>query len=206
MIKKTNNLEFDDKTKAMREYAVQNGVPIIKDEGLAFLKNIIAVKNPKTILEVGTAIGYSALEMAKVRGAHVYTIERDPKMYEEATKNVNESAYKDNVTIIFKDALEAFDDVKNIKFDMIFIDAAKAQYTKFFELYTPLLNENGIVVCDNMLFHGLVSDNVDTTGMTRGLRGLVVKLGRFHDFLFSNDKFDSTLYDIGDGMSVSILK
>ena len=129
VVKKTNNLEFDDATKAMREYAFENGVPIIKDEGMAFLKNIIAVKNPKNILEVGTAIGYSALEMAKVRGAHVYTIERDPKMYEEALKNVNNSSYKDNVTIIFKDALEAFDDVKNIKFDMIFIDAAKAQYT-----------------------------------------------------------------------------
>ena len=196
IVKETNTINFNEKIESMRSFARENGVPIIKDEGLVFLKNIIGLKRPMNILEIGTAIGYSALMMNS---------ERDEKMYNEATKNINELGVK-NINIIYKDALEAFDLIKDIKFDLIFIDAAKAQYKKFFDIYTPLLNKNGVVVCDNMLFHGVVVHEENYDNLTKGLRGLVRKLHAFTKELMENDKYDTTLYDIGDGISVSILK
>ncbi len=205
IVKETNTIKFNDKIESMRQYAKENNVPIIKDEGLVFLKNIIGLKRPKNILEIGTAIGYSAAIMNSVCDSNIYTIERDPKMYEEATNNINELGLK-NINIIYKDALEAFDLIKDVKFDLIFIDAAKAQYKKFFDIYTPLLNENGVVVCDNMLFHGVVAHEENYDNLTKGLRGLVKKLHAFTNELMQNEKYDTTLYDIGDGISVSILK
>ncbi len=201
----TNTLQFDEKLIEIRKYAKENNVPIIKDDGMIFLKMLIDLKKPMNILEIGTAIGYSAIMMAKDSNSNIYTIERDEKMYNEASKNINEYKLSDRIHIIYKDALEAFDDVKDVKFDLIFIDAAKAQYKKFFEIYTKLLNKDGMVVCDNMLFHGLVFDS-NYENMSRSLRGLVRKLKDFHEYLLSNESYKTSIYDIGDGMAVSILK
>ena len=192
IVKETNTIKFNQKLNEMREYAKENNVPIIKDEGLVFLKNIIGLKRPMNILEIGTAIGYSAVCMNQVCNSNIYTIERDPKMYDEAIKNIKDLNI-DNINIIFKDALEAFDLIKDIKFDLIFIDAAKAQYTKFFDMYTPLLNKNGVVVCDNMLFHGVVAHEENYDNLTKGLRGLVRKLHAFTCELMKNEKYDTTL-------------
>ena len=127
-------------------------------------------------------------------------------MINNAGLNINKAGLNEKIHIIFKDALEAFDDIKNIKFDLIFIDAAKAQYHKFFDLYTPLLNEHGIVVCDNMLFHGLVEDKDNMENYSRSVRGLIRKLNEFHESLLQNNDFDTAIYYIGDGMSISVKK
>ena len=200
------NLEFSPLELELKEYAKENKVPIIFDGGLSFLEAVIRTKRPINILEIGTAIGYSAIRMSRAANSDVYTIERDPKMYEKAIENVKKAGLDDKIHIIFKDALEAFDDVKSIKFDLIFIDAAKAQYHKFFDLYTPLLNDHGVVVCDNMLFHGLVEDKDNLENYSRSVRGLIRKLNEFHDALLSNKDFDTAIYDIGDGMSISVKK
>ena len=200
------NLSFSDFDLELKNYAKENNVPIIFDEGLAFLETVIRLYKPKRILEIGTAIGYSAMRMNRVCSSLVTTIERNPKMYEEALKNVAKAGLEDSIEIIFKDALEAFDDVKHHKFDMIFIDAAKAQYIKFFNLYTPLLNEGGIVVCDNMMFHGLVNDEASYEKQTRSVRGLIRKLAAFHSDLLNNKDYDTSIFNIGDGMSVSVKK
>ena len=200
------NIQFSPFELELKEYAKENKVPIIFDDGLSFLEAIIRTKRPQNILEIGTAIGYSAIRMSKACNSDVYTIERDPKMFEKATENINKAGLNEKIHIIFKDALEAFDDIKNIKFDLIFIDAAKAQYHKFFDLYTPLLNEHGIVVCDNMLFHGLVEDKDNMENYSRSVRGLIRKLNEFHESLLDNNDFDTAIYDIGDGMSISVKK
>ena len=200
------NLSFSEFELSLKEYAKNNNVPIIFDEGLAFLESIISLKQPKKILEIGTAIGYSAIRMYQVCGSENYTIERDPIMYEHARKNINIAGFQNSIHIIFKDALEAFDDIKDLKFDLIIIDAAKAQYMKFFDIYSPLLNEKGVIVCDNMLFHGLVLDDENFLKQSRSVRGLIRKLGNFHKALLENDKFKTSIFDIGDGMSISVKK
>lgn len=199
---KSNTLVFDENLNQIRNYAIENHVPIIKDDGLMLLSQVIKLSHAKEVLEIGTAIAYSAINMAKL-GCNVTTIERDTKMHELALKNIELTNTK-NINVIFGDALEEFDNLKDKRFDLIFIDAAKGQYKKFFEIYVPLLNDNGVVVCDNMIFHNSV--NMDTTLMSRSLRGLVNKLKMFTDFLIDNKDFDTTIYEIGDGMAVSIKK
>ncbi len=205
-MKVKNNLAFTPFEMELKAYAKENKVPIIFDEGLSFLEAIIRTKRPVNILEIGTAIAYSAIRMVRAADSNVYTIERDPKMYELAKENVIKAGLEDKIHIIFKDALLAFDDVSNIKFDLIFIDAAKAQYHKFFDIYTPLLNDHGIVVCDNMLFHGLVEDKDHLENYSRSVRGLIRKLNEFHEALLNNPEYDTAIYDIGDGMSISVKK
>ncbi len=195
---KMNNLCFSDYFLKMKEYAKKNNVPIIQDEGLAFLLTLVRVKRPVKILEIGTAIGYSASMMAN-EGTTVYTIERDMKMYEQALLNVKNLNLEDRVHLIFKDALEAFDDVKDNRFDLIFIDAAKAQYINFFNLYSPLLKDDGIIVTDNMLFHGVKMEDAKT----RALRGLIRKLNNYTNFLLENEDFQTSIFNVGDGMAVS---
>ena len=196
------NLEFSDYVKEMRVYAKENNVPIIQDEGLAFLKAIVKLYKPTKILEVGCAIGYSSSMMALYSDAEIYTIERDPVMYEQALKNINALGLSNKIHVIFKDALFITDELDGLKFDMIFIDAAKGQYTNFFQKFTPQLNDKGIVVTDNMLFHGFLDAEIHS----RNLRQLVSKLKKYHEFLLSNKNYDTSIYNLGDGMALSIKK
>lgn len=178
----------------LKEYAIKNDVPIINDEGLEFLLELIKTHNVKTILEIGTAIGYSAINMAHL-DTKIITVERDYFMCEQAINNIKESNLEENIKVIYADALEV--EIKE-KFDLIFIDAAKAQYQKFFEKFKINLNENGIIVCDNLNFH-----NLNINEVSRGTRQLLKKIERFKEFLENNDEFATTIYNVGDGISVS---
>lgn len=198
------NLHFNPIHEEMRQYAKEHNVPIIQDEGLAFLESIIQIKRPKRILEIGSAIGYSSTRMSLVCGSSVVTIERDKTMYDEAIKNINKLGLSDKVHVIFKDALDAVLDVGNEKFDLIFIDAAKGQYINFFNLYEPLLNDDGVIVTDNMLFHGLLLN--DDEIKSRSLRALIRKLRNYHNFLLDNPNYNTSIFNIGDGMSISTKK
>ena len=184
----------------LKKYAKENHVPIILDEGLDFLLETIKKYNVKDVLEIGTAIGYSAINMALL-GTAVTSIERDPKMYEQAILNVKDFNLADKIEIIFNDALTP--NLVSKEYDLLFIDAAKGQYEKFFNLYTPYLRKGGIVVCDNMNFHELTKVE-DLTILSRGVRGLVKKLNSFKTFLKNNDDYKTTFYEIGDGMTLSI--
>ena len=196
-----NNISFDDFDLELKTYAKEHKVPIILDSGLAFLEKIIKDNNPKKILEIGTAIGYSSIRMAKASDAIIYTIERNEEMYNLAINNIKRANLENRINVIYKDALLAYDDIKDNIFDIIFIDAAKAQYKKFFGIYSKSLSPSGIIVCDNMLFHGLVEKDIST--YSRSVRGLIRKLKDFHEYLFNNKDYDTKLYDIGDGISVS---
>jgi len=178
----------------LKEFAVKNNVPIINDEGLAFLLELITKYNVKHILEIGTAIGYSAINMANL-DTKIITVERDYFMYNEALKNIKEANLEENIQILYADALEV---EINDTFDLIFIDAAKAQYQKFFEKFKQNLNPNGIIVCDNLNFH-----NLDINKVSRGTRQLLKKIQKFKDFLNENEEFETIIYNIGDGISVS---
>ena len=177
-----------------------NKVPIITDEGLTFICNYIKQHNCKEILEIGTAVGYSAINFSLANDTNVTTIERDKEMYEAAKENIHKFLREDYVKVIFSDALE-FDDKKlEKKYDILFIDAAKAQYEKFFCKYSPYLNDCGVIICDNLNFHGWTNKTVFPS---RNLKQLVKKINLFKDFLKRNENYNTIFYDIGDGMSIS---
>ena len=172
----------------------------MSDSGIRFLTNYIKDNNIKDILEVGTAIGYSAIMMAIVSDdIHITTIERDEKRYLEAIKNVKKMDLEDRIHLIYKDA---FDVKLNDKFDLVFIDAAKAQNTKFFEKFEYNLNSNGTIITDNMNFHGLVLKN-ESEIESRNLRQLVRKIKDYKKFLENNSKYRTNFIEVGDGIAVS---
>lgn len=189
--------------KQMKEYAEKNNVPIMMDEGIDFLTTFILKHHVSNILEIGTAIGYSAIMMALVDpNVKITTIERDRDRYLEAVKNIKLFGLEDRITLIFNDAL-------NVKledrFDLIFIDAAKAQNIHFFELFSRNLIPGGAIITDNLKFHGLV-DKKEEEIKSKNLKGLVRKIKDYIQFLKTNQDYSTEFYDIGDGISVSIKK
>ncbi len=191
---------IDNVIKEMKNYAHLNNVPIITDDGLNYLIKYIKEHNIKNILEIGTAIGYSAICMCNVSNdINITTIERDENRYKEAINNVTKANLNDRINIIFGDALEV--DVDG-KYDLIFIDAAKAQNIKFFEKYEINLNDNGTIITDNMNFHGLVNVNSEDI-KSRDLRQLVRKVNNYKLYLENNNRYNTDFLNIGDGLAVS---
>ena len=183
----------------MKLYAEENNVPIITDEGINYIREYIKKHNIKNILEVGAAIGYSSILMALVdKDITITTIERDEKRYLEAVKNIKKCHLEDRINLLYKDA---FDVTLSDEFDLIFIDAAKAQNTRFFEKFEKNLSKNGTIITDNMNFHGLVEDSESIK--SRNLRALVRKVKNYHEFLQNNENYETEFLDIGDGLAIS---
>lgn len=189
--------------KDMERYAEANNVPIIESDSIEFIRKYIELNNVKSILEIGAAIGYSAILMASTNeNVEVTTIERDEKKYREAVRNVNRAGMDKQIEIVFNDALDV--NLAGHKYDLIFIDAAKGQYIKFFEKFENYLNPGGIIITDNLKFHGLVKnkDKIES----KNVLGLVNKIEKYIEFLKENDAYITKFYDIGDGLSVSFRK
>ncbi len=188
----------------MEEYAKEKNVPIMEKEGIAFLMKFIKANNIKNILEIGSAIGYSAILMASSGpDVKVTTIERDEVNYMECLKNVKKCGFEQKVNVVFQDALEV-NLAEGTQFDLIFIDAAKGQYIKFFEKFQYFLAPHGAIITDNIKFHGYVGkkDEIES----KNLRQLVTKIENYIEFLKTNEEFDTRFYDVGDGLSVSVRK
>lgn len=193
---------MNDDVKEIRKNALDRNIPIMQDEGIEFLLNFIKNNNIENILEVGTAVGYSAIRMASISPLiKVTSIERDSTRYMEAVKNIAKEHLEDRITLIFKDAIDVEFD-KNTKFDLIFIDAAKGKNTDFFQKFQKYLNPNGYIITDNLKFHGCVDKPLEEIE-SRNVRGLVRKIRSYIEFLKSNEEFKTEFYDVGDGVSVS---
>ena len=192
--------------KDIYEYGINNNVPIIKDEGLDKLLEVISVYKPKRILEIGTAIGYSSIMMAINSDSFIDTIERNKKMYEIAISNISKYNLSSRINVYLGDALNIDINLLNNDYDMIFIDGAKAQYRRFFLKFATLLKKGGIIFTDNLSFHGLVQKYRDNTltDVSKDLRALVRKINDYNIWLKDYKEFDTTFFDIGDGIAISI--
>lgn len=185
--------------KEMEAYAKEYDIPIMQEEGIAFMCDFIEEHDIKHILEIGSAIGYSAIRMALLNdNMYVTTIERDETRFKKAQEFVARSGLKTRVNLIYGDALEI--EVQG-EYDMLFIDAAKAQYIKFFEHYEPYLKKRGFIITDNLKFHGFVEHKELVT--SRNLRQLVAKIQRFVDYLKTREDYDTKFLDFGDGIGIS---
>lgn len=188
----------------MEKYASENNVPIIEKDSIAFIMKYIKKNNIKSVLEIGSAIGYSTILMASSnQDTIVTTIERDETRYMECLKNVKKCGMEKKINVVYQDALE-LNLSEDLRYDLIFIDAAKGQYIKFFEKYKNFLNPNGTIITDNINFHGYVGQS---SKLDKGnLKSLVEKIEKYIEFLKTNPEFDTKFYDIGDGLSVSTWK
>jgi predicted O-methyltransferase YrrM len=192
-----------EKIMEMEQYAAEYNVPIIEKESIAFIMKFIKSNDIKDILEIGSAIGYSSILMATVSDdVKITTIERDETRYMECLKNVKKCGMQDKIDVVCQDALEV--NLSGVAYDLIFIDAAKGQYTKFFEKYKYFLKPGGVIISDNLKFHGHVGNRNNIA--SRNLKQLVGKIENYIDFLKNNEEFETKFYDVGDGLSVSIRK
>ena len=185
--------------KEIELYAKENRVPIMLPDGIDYLCKLISERNIKNILEIGSAIGYSAIRMALVnKEIKITTIEKDVNRYNIAIDNINKFNLSNQINIILDDALNT-----NItgEFDLIFIDASKGNNINFFNKYSPNLTKYGIIVTDNLFFHGLVQD--ESLIETKNQRGIVRKIKEFINFLDENQDFITEYVSVGDGIAIS---
>ncbi|WP_138158885.1 O-methyltransferase [Peptoniphilus catoniae] len=195
---KSLNFEEDPKILSMRNYAKENSIPIIGTETEEFIKFLAYMKNSEKILELGTAIGYSSIILAKASKnlKKLKTIEINKEIVKIANKNIEDFKLSDKIKVINEDAYLYLQDEKEV-FDLIFIDAAKGQYQKYFDLAIRLLNSNGIIICDNVLFKGMIaSDDL----INKRAKTIVKRLRKFLLDIKSNNSFISSIVPIGDGI------
>lgn len=185
--------------KEIEEYAKENRVPIMLPDGIDFLCNYIKENNIKNILEIGSAIGYSAIRMALVSSdIKVTTIEKDIDRYNIAVNNIKKFNLDKQIDIILDDALNT--KIEGL-YDLIFIDASKGNNINFFKKYSANLTKYGIIVTDNLSFHGLVED--ESLAVTKNQRGIVKKIKEFINFLDSNPEFITEYIPVGDKIAIS---
>ncbi|MEW8973206.1 MAG: O-methyltransferase [Tissierellaceae bacterium] len=193
--------ERDSYLKEMEKYAIENHVPIIEPEVAQLLRVLLKMKRPKDILEVGTAIGYSALVMcdAQLGDCRITTIERRDDMIELAEEFILKSPYRSNINIIKGEAEDILSEIEGM-YDLIFIDAAKGQYLEFFNRCMDLLRPGGFIVSDNVLFKGMVATD---ELVIRRKKTIVKRLRQFLKYINELDGYTSSVIPIGDGVALT---
>ncbi|TKD70234.1 O-methyltransferase [Pseudalkalibacillus hwajinpoensis] len=186
----------------MEVYARENHIPIMEQTSLAVMLQLLSFLKPNRILEIGAAIGYSAIRMADLLPeTAIITVERDETRYKEAVANIEKAGYSDRITILYGDAFELADELKQYgPYQALFIDAAKGQYQRFFDEFFGVVEEQGIVLSDNILFRGMVAEEEI---QEKRFRSMVKKLRQYNEFLMSHPDLYTTIYPIGDGLAVS---
>lgn len=187
----------------MEQYAKEEHVPIMESTGIEVMLQMMKIQKPKRILEIGTAIGYSALRMAEaLPDSQIVTIEIDESKIEKAQHYIQQAGAEKRISIIHGNALDVLETVSSFApFDAIFIDAAKGQYRKFFEMYSKFLPASGCIYVDNVLFRGLVAD--PTARDNKRLAKIAEKLAGFNQWLMSHNEFETVIIPVGDGLAVS---
>ncbi len=188
----------------MEQYAIDNQVPIIDSESLTFLIQTLKQHEVTSILEIGSAIGYSAIQMAVQLDATVVSVERDIERFEQAQQNVAAAKLTNRVHLHLHDALEwDFEaDYAEKQFDALFIDAAKGKNLQMFEKFAPYAKK--VIITDNVLYHGLV----ETTERIRNrrTRQMINKIRQYNEWILNHPEYDSHLERVGDGLIITVRK
>jgi len=179
-------------------------IPIILTDAETFLMNILRMKQPKRILEIGTAVGYSASCMAEVLPeCHITTIESSEKSAETARENIRRLGYEAQIDVLCGPGQDVLDELEG-PYDLVFIDAAKSHYMTFWEKSLPICSKNAIIICDNILMKGkTVLDRMEVIRRYRTSHG---KMRTFLEYIANTDEADTSFLPVGDGIAFSVLK
>lgn len=187
--------------KELEIFAKENNVPIIQKEVARFLELFVSMKKPLRILELGTAIGYSAILMSESCGhkCHITTIERDENMIAHALSNIEKAGLSNSIKVLQGDCLDILEKLED-KFDLIFMDAGKGHYNHFLPHCLRLLQEDGIIIADNVLFKGMVASK----DLVKRRKITIVKRMRSYLELVSRDeKLITSVIPMGDGIAIT---
>ncbi len=197
-------MEKEETLKRIKKEALENKVPILQDASLDLILMILNIKNPKKILEIGTAVGYSAINFASIDSApFVKTIEIKENMYNIAKENIKSMELQNQIEVVLADATEYLKnlDEENL-YDVVFIDAAKGQYLVFLENAIRLVKDGGLIIADNVLFKGRVLSDYNE----HKHRTAVNRLRTYLKLIEEDKRLKSTVVNIGDGVAISIVK
>jgi predicted O-methyltransferase YrrM len=191
----------NEKLRTMEKYADENHVPIVQPEVAQLLRVLLKLKNPKNILEIGTAIGYSALVMAENTSTEckITTIERRKDMIELAMDNISKTEYENKINILEGEAEDILSTLEE-KYDFIFLDAAKGQYMDFFNKCSWFLQPGGIIISDNVLYKGMVATD---KLVIRRKKTIVKRLRQFLQYINHIEGYTSSVIPIGDGVAIT---
>ena len=184
----------------LEQSALDRDIPIMQRAGLEELIGELIKRQSSSVLEIGSAVGYSALMMVNNEVGAINPI-KEVERYREAYQNIHDYHQEERIIVHHDDALLM--DTATLKaapYDCLFIDAAKAQYQKFFEKYIPYVKKDGFVFVDNLDFHGMIYD-IDHI-RNRNTRALVRKIKRFRDWIKNNDLYNVEYREIGDGICI----
>jgi len=197
-------MELKDILNEQRIYAVLNKVPILRESEVHLFEELISLYKPSRILEVGTAIGYSALLLARHGSPEVQidTIELDEQRYGMAQHFIGQSKYKDQISLHLGDANEVLPTLEG-PYDLVFLDGPKGQYKKQLEIIEPKLAPQAVVLADNVLFRGYVRGGKEAPYR---YKTIVKRLRDYLDLVEDKERYNTTIYPLGDGMSVSVWK
>ena len=193
-----------EKLEVLKKFARENHVPILQDDTMQVIKTILAIRKPNKILEIGTAVGYSALcfsEYLDGENAIIKSVELDKVTSEMAKNNIKEISDNNNIMVTNMDAYEYMKTL-NEKFDVVFIDAAKGQYMKYLEQAYRLTQKGSIIIADNVLLRGMVMGGYNE----HKHRTAVTRLREYIKEVTENPRLESTVLDVGDGLAISVIK
>ena len=195
----------NSKLEELREFAESRRVPIILKDTEKLLKVIMKLKEPARVLEIGTAVGYSSCVFADCCGCTVITIESDEDSAKAARTNIENLGFADLVEVKEGDARDVLLSLKKEdKFDILFIDAAKSHYREFWDLAMPLMNDESMVICDNVLMKGMTaSDEYDERGR---YKTSINRMREFIKYINGLDYADTAVLPVGDGVSISLIE
>lgn len=193
--------KFEALIAEMEEYGRSNHVPIINEKGMPVLLEVVRQKKPHRVLEIGTAIGYSALLIANnsAEDVEIDTLELSQERAATARAYIDRSVYKDRIRIHIGDAGENILKLSG-RYDFVFIDAAKGQYPDYFRKVYPFLTEDAMVLADNVLFRGYVRGDMECP---RRFKTIVKRLREYISLVSDNDEFETVIREDGDGLAVS---
>ncbi len=184
----------------LKIFAGEYDIPIVEDEALSVMTLLLKVQQPKRILEIGTAIGYSALSFAEVcPDAEITSIERSEAMYYRAVDSVQRAGLQDRISLLLGDAQDVLPTLSG-PFDCIFLDAAKAQYSKFFEVCRTLMPKGGLLFSDDVHYLGMLHD---PEKYHRRMVTIVKRMRAYLDELSSTEGYHTVVLPIGDGLAVT---
>lgn len=200
------NSEYTDKMMEIKQYARENFVPILQDKSLELIETILEIKKPKSILEIGTAIGYSALNFSRHldEGGKIYTVELNSETAKIAENNIKSMGMENVICVIVGDGEQEMEKLAESKekFDVVFIDAAKGQYVKYLHLALKLCNPGSVIIADNVLFKGRVLSDYNE----HKHRTAVNRLREYLKEVEENVNLQTTVLDVGDGVAISVVK
>ncbi len=189
--------------KKIKTKALENHIPIIMDDTLEVIGKYLKQEKPKRILEIGTAVGYSAIcftEFLSEEGT-IDTIERDEERIHEAKTNIKNTEVKDKINIYEGDAVEILPTL-NKKYDVVFIDAAKGKYPFFLKEAIRMIKPKGIIFADNILYKGYVMSDYNKHKQRTAVRNLREYIKEVSE----NPNLETEILEVGDGLAVSRMK